>query len=269
MPTPFYHLSLAEGVLAHPRLAENMQQILLTHRCEFLYGNTAPDVQVISGQPRQATHFFNLPIQPGDNVPWERLVREFPGLRLIAPLHPPALAFLAGYMCHLLADWLWVKDIFAPAFGPRCSWSNFRQRLYYHNVLRSYLDRLILPGLQMDLAACLNKVEPKGWLPFVQDAHLVQWRDLLSTQLTPGAMVKTVEVFSSRQGISAPEYYALLDSEERMQEEVFSHLPLMAVDEYRQRVIQENVGMLSNMLDLFVTEPGNPVGMYLLKEAQP
>lgn len=268
MPTPFYHLSLGEVVLAHPQLAEKTRQFLLAHRCEFLFGNTAADVQVVSGQPRQATHFFNLPIQPGDDVPWERMRQEFPSLRRISRLQPAAVAFLAGYICHLQADWMWVKEIFVPAFGPRCSWGSFRQRLYYHNVLRAYLDRLILPGLRKDLAACLNTMEPKAWLPFVQDAHLTQWRDMLATQLEPGATVQTVEVFSSRQGISAPEYYALLDSEERMREEVFSHLPLMAVDEYRQRVIQENLQLLSDMMVSYVTEPDIPVRIYLLKEAQ-
>ena len=60
---------------------------------------------------------------------------------------------------------------------------------------------------------------------------------MLSRQLVPGAAIQTVEVFSSRQGISAPEYYALLASEERMQNEVFEHLSLELVENYNKQVL--------------------------------
>ena len=80
MPTPFYHLSLAEDLLQHPALPEEVRQFLQASRCVFLFGNTAPDVQVVSGQPRQLTHFFNLPIQTGDPPAWELLLSDYPQL---------------------------------------------------------------------------------------------------------------------------------------------------------------------------------------------
>jgi hypothetical protein len=151
-------------------------------------------------------------------------------------------------LCHLQADWLWVKDIFAPVFGPQCTWGNFSERLYLHNVLRAYLDVRILPKLGSGMDACLRQVDPRGWLPFVKDHHLRQWRDLLSPQLQPGALSQTVEVFSSRQGISAPEFHALLASEERMQLEIFKHIPLLQIQSYQQRVLEENSHLISNYL---------------------
>ena len=72
MPTPFYHLSLAQELLTHPSLPEPINQFLRMRRCEFMFGNTAPDVQVVSGQARQETHFFNLPILAGDRPAWEQ-----------------------------------------------------------------------------------------------------------------------------------------------------------------------------------------------------
>jgi hypothetical protein len=93
---------------------------------------------------------------------------------------------------------------------------------------------------------CLSQVEPDGWLPFTNDRDLIAWRDLLYPQLKPGADVKTVEVFASRQGISAPEYYELLGSEERMQLEVFDHFPLELVEVYRRHVLKENLQLLSD-----------------------
>ena len=259
MPTPFYHLSLAEELLSHPNLPENISQFLQASRCGFLFGNTAPDVQVVSGQPRQDTHFFNLPIQTGDRSAWELLLSTHPHLAAAEHLPATHAAFLAGYLCHLQADWLWVKDIFAPVFGPHCSWGTFHQRLYYHNVLRAYLDLHILPELSPGMDACLCQVEPDGWLPFVQDRHLAEWRDLLFPQLHSGATPQTVEVFSSRQGISVPEYYALLESEERMQAEVFEHLPLSHVQSYRQRVVDDNIHLLSDYLAFSLHPINTPI----------
>jgi hypothetical protein len=269
MPTPFYHLSLAEELISHPNLPKPIRQFLQTWRYEFLFGNTAPDVQVISGQPRFVTHFFNLPIQAGDLPAWEVILTEHPELAIAQDLTASQAAFLAGYLCHLQADWLWVNDIFSPFFGPRCAWGTFRQRLYYHNVLRSYLDLHILPELPADLDACLSQVDPEGWLPFIEARYLVEWRDLLYPQLKPGAAIQTVEVFSSRQGIAAPEYYALLASEERMQQEVFEHLPAGLIQDYRRRVVDENIPLLSDYLAFSLHQTDTPIQGNVFHGVQP
>ncbi len=248
MPTPFYHLSLAEDLVNHPDLPQPLLQFLSAWQAEFLFGNTAPDVQVVSGQRRVDTHFFDLPIQPNDLLPWELIQQRYPKLERSRNKPAAQAAFFAGYLCHLQADWLWVKDIFSKVFGLHSTWGSFPQRLYYHNVLRAYLDRQIFPGLPAGIGTCLGRVTPSGWLPFTQDKYLLNWRDLLTSQLTPGAATQTVEVFSARQGIEAPEFYALLSSEDRMQQEIFSHLPLWRVQDYHQMVIRENIGLLARYL---------------------
>jgi hypothetical protein len=269
VPTPFYHLSLAEELINLHAMPEPISHFLRTYRNEFLFGSTAPDVQVVSGQPRQVTHFFDLPIQPGDLPAWEVFLAEYPELAMANTIPEAQSAFLAGYLCHLQADWIWVNDIFVPAFGPRSTWGTFRQRLYYHNVLRAYLDWQILPGLPVDAGTCLGMVAPDGWLPFIKNQSLVKWRDLLAQQLHPGAAIQTVEVFSSRQGISAPEYYALLASDERMQSEVFDHLPLERVERYRAKVLKDNLYLLADTL-AFRLHPSNlPSEGLIIKGVQP
>ncbi len=239
---------MAEEIPGNPLLPEEVARYLQAYRGEFLFGSTAADVQVISGQTREATHFFRLPIQAGDQPAWGLLLRRYPHLARVHLVPGSQAAFLAGYLCHLQADWIWNQEIFAPAFGPGCSWGTFHDRLYYHNVLRAYLDRSIVPVLGAGTAACLCQVKPHGWLPFVEDGYLTEWRDFLSKQLGPGATTDTVEVFSSRQGISAPEYYALLESETRMQREVFAHMPLAQVERYRHLVLGENIQLVSAYL---------------------
>ncbi len=247
VPTPFYHLSISEALLHQPALPEDVRSFLLAWRSEFLFGSTAADVQVVSGQSREATHFFDLPILPGLPPPWQALLCQYPCLADAASLPPAQAAFLAGYICHLQADYRWVEEIFAPIFGPHCPWGSFGERLYLHNVLRAYLDRGVLPEL-VGQHTCLSQVEPLDWLPFTSDQDLYAWRDLLFPQLCPGASVQTVEVFAARQGMQAQDYYALLDSEERMQHEIFVHLAPHQLESYRQDLLTDNIQLLSRYL---------------------
>ena len=249
MPTPFYHLSIAQDIIAHPELSPDIRRFLQEQAGPFLLGNTAPDVQVISGQSRQATHFFTVPIQSGAQVPWERLLVEYPGLIHSSDLQPTRAAFIAGYLCHLQADWLWVLNIFLPVFGPDQSWDTFSKRLYLHNVLRAYIDQDVVQSLSHDLMNTLIPTQPSGWLPFIQDIHLNEWRDYLVYQLQPGRDVKTVEVFASRHGIEVGEFYTLIQSEARMEEYVFKRLARRRLDTYRRQLVDQNVELLQDYLD--------------------
>lgn len=249
MPTPFYHLSIAQDLIAHPELSPDIRGFLQEHAGPFLLGNTAPDVQGISGQSRRATHFFNVPIQSGAQVPWERLLVEYPSLIHSSDLKPARAALIAGYFCHLQADWLWVLNIFRPVFGPDQSWDTFSKRLYLHNVLRAYIDRDVVQSLSRELMNTLIPIEPAGWLPFIQDVHLNEWRDYLVYQLQPGKDVKTVEVFASRHGIEAHEFYTLIQSEARMEEQVFNRLARQRLVAYRRQLLDQNLELLQDYLD--------------------
>jgi hypothetical protein len=249
MPTPFYHLSLATKILEDTELPSGIRAFLQKQRAAFMYGNTAPDVQTISGQDRQATHFFDLPILRGDPPAWERMLTNYPGLLQVESLPADQTAFLAGYLCHLQADWKWVIEIFAPVFGPGVAWRSQSYRLYLHNVLRAYLDMHILPGLSPQMASDLDQINPQGWLPFVQDAHLRRWRDFLAGQLCVGCETQTVQVFAARQRISPEAYYRLLNSEEELDREIFSRLPRQDLQEYRQKLLHENILLLKNYLN--------------------
>lgn len=225
---------------------------LQAHRPAYLFGSTAPDVQVVSGQEKALTHFFDPPIRPGDREPWGRLLAEHPELKNNRHLPPEQAAFIAGYLCHLQADWYWVIDIFAPVFGPWAGWHTFRHRLYLHDVLRSYLDRQILESLPPEAGDDLARSEPRGWLPFVADDILRRWRDRLAAQLQPGAAVQTVEVLSSRLEIPPEEYYRLMCSEKRMEAEIFCRLPRRTLSAYRERLLSANVQLLQDYLSPYL-----------------
>jgi hypothetical protein len=249
VPTPFYHLWIAQDLLQNAALAERTRRVLQRNRAAFLFGSTAPDVQVASGQPRQETHFFPYPIPTGCRPPVEAMLAAHPELGNPENLPEAQRVFIAGYLCHLLADWLWVKQIFSPIFGVEGCWGEVRECVYIHNVLRAYLDRQIRPHLVADTGVCMDRAAPKGWLPITRDHHLRQWRDQLSAQLKPNAAVQTVAVFAARQGLSVEAFTRLLDSEERMQREVFIHLSPHQIETYRSRLVDESVQLVGRYLE--------------------
>jgi hypothetical protein len=232
MPTPFMHLVLADAMLADSRLPAPVLPLLQDQLPAFRLGHTAPDAQTVSGQPREATHFFTVPMV--DRRPaHEKMFGLHPELARPDRLPPAQAAFLSGYICHLALDQLWIGQIFEPVFGIGAHWADFRDRLYLHNILRTHLDQVDLPQLQGGVGASLAAASPTHWLPFILDGALVGWRDLLAEQLLPGAAIQTVEIFARRMNRDPKELAALLDSPEELDRLIFSRLPREQLDAFR------------------------------------
>ena len=236
MPTPFTHLATAAEILARPQLSEEVKTALLADLPAFLLGTTAPDVQTISGQSREATHFFTVPLR-GAPPAGLQMLASYPALAGRAALPAAQAAFLAGYLAHLVFDQLWVRDIFEPFFGEEPDWGSFRERVYLHNVLRAYWDAQDLQKLEPAVADHLAAAQPRSWLPFVDDPHLSAWRDLIAGQLGSGAG-RTVEVFAQRMRADPLAFAALLASPQEMDQRVFSHVPPGALADYRARALE-------------------------------
>jgi hypothetical protein len=231
MPTPFNHLVLAQQMLAAPDLSSGTREILTTELPAFLFGNIAPDAQTVSGQAREATHFFPVPL--GDALPaHETLFARHPGLARANHLPAAQAAFLAGYLAHLELDQLWIKDIFDPVFGPRQTWGNFRERLYLHNILRAHWDAQDLQWLPTTTGNGLRAARPQRWLPFVSDDSLRRWRDLVADQLAPGAAARTVEVFAERLGADPHAFAALVNSPADMERRVFARISPARLEQF-------------------------------------
>lgn len=248
MPTPFYHLSLAEEIVAHPDLPDEIRAILTEHRCAFFLGKTAPDVQSLTGHSRRDTHFFAVP-PDGTVSPEEHVLLEHPELSDSSQLPPAHAAFLAGYLCHLQADIAWIDQIYLPNFSDEI-WPNKRHRYYIHNALRAYLDEIILAEMPDGVGACVGKAQPDKWLPFVEDDDLIEWRDLIAEQLAPGAKIHTAEIFAIRMDVDIEQFTDLIASKERIESEVLIHVHAQELVKYRRFVIKENLELLSNYLSI-------------------
>ena len=249
------HLALAEEILHGDALPPATHRLLLQQRGPFLLGHTAPDVQTVSGQTREETHFYVIPRHPTpapsprgerSRPAYEALFAAHPALARAELLPPAQAAFIAGYIAHLLLDERWLDDIFRRYFLQ--DWGPLRERLLLHNVLRTWMDRQDQQQLSDGVATALREAEPRGWLPFVSDRHLRAWRDWLAEQLGPGHSVQTAEVFAQRMGVSAIEMEAVLISPRQMEERVFRHISKAALQSFRDAGYKRSVALITQYL---------------------
>ena len=246
MPTPFMHLALAEEVLQGDELSRTASSLLHHQRGPFLLGNTAPDVQTVSGQARLESHFYTLPRTTGRPA-HETLFATHPSLARPAELPPAQAAFLAGYITHLLLDELWLDDIFLRYFSE--DWASRRQRAFIHNVLRTWADRRDRQRLNGTVAPALQEAEPQRWLPFVDDDNLRAWRDWLIEQLSPGRKTHTTEVFAQRMGVSTTEMESLLSSPDAMKVQVFCRVDQAALQSFHDDAYAKSTKLVNWYFD--------------------
>ena len=248
MPTPFYHLVLAQDILHAETLNVDVRGLLLAERPAFLFGNTAPDVQALSGQPREQTHFFS--IHRADHSPPAQQVMfsKYPELAHARALPVQQAAFVAGYCAHLLLDQAWITEIFHPVFGSNARWSDLPERLFLHNVLRAHLDEHEYARLPVDIQDVLLATCPGFWLPFVQNEYMDRWRYFLADQCAPGAAPRTVEVFAERMGRQPEEFETLLRSDNAIQLQILSRMPARALETFRQRGLVSSIALLNDYL---------------------
>lgn len=206
MPTPFQHLVYAMYVLEDARLPAFVRELLRNNRAAFYLGNTAADVQTLTKQPRIETHFYHL-ADIGSLRPTEVLLTTYPQLACPQALSVAHAAFLSGYLVHLTWDEMWASQVFIPHYVHSGLWEDRLSRSKHHNGLRVLLDRQAQVYLQAHprIAEAVSAANPQGWLPFVPDVALCQWRDWLSLQLADPAKVETGAVFAKRMGITHDE----------------------------------------------------------------
>lgn len=215
-------------------------ELLMEQRGPFLLGHTAPDVRSVSGQAREDSHFYTVP-RSSDLPARERLFAAHPALTRSDALSQAQMAFVTGYLAHLELDELWLDEVFQVFV--QGDWASPRRRLFLHNVLRTWLDDQAQENLGRQVAQALQSVQPSGWLPFVRDADLREWRDWLVRQLAPGRRMETAEVFAERMGMAASDINAVARSPDGMEEQVFRHFPPSALAAFQAVGYEQSVSL--------------------------
>lgn len=238
MPTPATHLVLAQQMLRQGDLSTVTRRLLDRQQGPFMLGHTAPDVKTVSGQKREESHFYTIP-RSSNRPAYQILFDRHPELARADALSPSRASFVAGYVAHLLLDELWLDDVFQRYFLQ--DWGPLGERLFLHNVLRTWVDRRDQVRLNGTLAQTLQQAEPDDWLPFVDDRHLRAWRDWLIEQLTSDRGMETAKVFADRMGVPAAEVEAVVQSPGQMGRRVFRHFPGSAMTSFWEKGYRQSV----------------------------
>jgi hypothetical protein len=180
MPHLVFHMSVAR------ELAERLKSpIIDSERGAYYMGATGPDMHVLSGSQRHASHFFDLAcVEKQDCI--EAFFDAYPELRDSKALSPRTAAFVGGYLTHLVIDEIWITDIYRPFFGPQSSLGGDAQAniidrvLQYDMDLRRRQDEGVMAEIRAALLASPMDVEVR----FVDNATLQRWRDVAADMLS-------------------------------------------------------------------------------------
>ena len=99
------------------RIAEQLRHRTLEAEPGSLYlGSTAPDIHILTHWERKRTHFFDLgDYNEQDGV--AAMFEAYPALAQPARLSPASVAFVSGYITHLVMDEIWINEVYRPFFG--------------------------------------------------------------------------------------------------------------------------------------------------------
>jgi hypothetical protein len=227
MPTPFTHLEVAQRLLVDEQILPEVREALMAECPAFLLGNIAADARTESGMKREDTHFYSYDKGISDH-PWRVMMQLHPTLETA---HSTAQrAFLAGYVAHLSMDEWWSLHMLGPHFAAR-EWAPRPQRFIMLHILLISMDERDFHRLLPWEYETLRAAQPEDWTPFMSDAILRDWRDFIARQIAPDGGSETLEVLGARINMQPDELRAILNSPERMDADLWAHIPLSLLAE--------------------------------------
>jgi len=252
------HLRIAEQLRSQAAPDSAARELLEIAWPAFLLGSVAPDCQSVADLSRETTHFYRG--NPGPEADAYALILErYPELRMQTGLPVDHAAFVVAYCIHLLYDVDWFRQILIPHFAAQDYWPSHQERFLAHNSLLIYLDQLALQALAPDTELSLRAAEPDHWLPFVPDDVLTRWRDVVASQLAPGADIQTVAVYARRLKLSPAAYAANLADPEWMASIIFDRVPLATVSQILDDSLARSLVVMERYLagaPIYVAAPG-------------
>lgn len=145
---------------------------------DYLLGATTPDIRVLTRWDRERTHFFDI-----YNDSHQDCVENFFSAHRVfrdpANLSSETIAWVAGYLTHVIMDQEYVLQIYRPFFGSRSVLGGNSHANLLDRVLQYELDRRERESdeqmLQIRHALFGSAVEIDAG--FVDRPLLAQWRD--------------------------------------------------------------------------------------------
>lgn len=249
MPHLVSHMTVARDV------ADKLQHPLLNaDRGSYYMGSAGPDMHVLTGRKRHASHFFHLDtFEEQDSV--EAFFSANTEIRALSSLEPSTVGFVSGYLTHLLMDELWITDIYRPHFGPASplggdSHANILDRvLQYDMDIARRRDRKTMDEIREALFASTLDVR----LEFVGGEELPRWREIAADMLTrtpdwdrfrylAGRFLKDAEIDTEEK------LKAFLETVPQLLDEARSHVGAGRIDAFLEKVKELSLPMLERYL---------------------
>jgi len=249
MPNAHTHLAAVADLLNQPELTAEVPWLNNDEaQSAFLLGAIGPDARAVSGQPREATHFFNIP--PEDNVlAQDVMLRSYPILHPAVSLTPARAAFVAGYITHLVMDQTWLEVVVMPGlFIDGLTWGTRHPNWRLYSILMTWLEYRAAAQLSKQTAASLAHAQPDSWLPFVQDRHLVQWRDHVVNMIRTEGAQRTSVIFAQTNNLSAQELEDIVLSEAQMAEQAYPTVAPECLAEFETTTARRSLAAVLNYL---------------------
>jgi len=250
MPHAQTHLVAACEVLAQPALVTSFPWMADdAAQSAFLLGAISPDARILSGHPREATHFFDIPPER-DRPAQARLLDEWPVLRREAVADRQQAAYVAGYMTHLVLDQTWVEQIVMPGlFIEGLEWGFGHPNWRLYTILMTYLERRAESRLPGDALDRLKRARPDHWLPFLDDSTLLRWRETILKIVEGGGAARVSDEFARTNGLDAGEMAAIVGSEARMAEVAYPTVPRERLLAFEEEARDRSAGAVMDYLE--------------------
>ena len=253
MPMLAVHLSIVQEIVDALDIDE-----LREHIGAALLGSTAPDRRVMTREPREDTHFFNL-TESGMGDGFRGMKETLPNLVSRAPEDDWALtAFLVGYASHLAADEAWIVNVYRPYFedesylGAEPMKNILDRAMQYELEVSVRGDREQLQEWQNTVVASVSMINrvPDSFIP---PNILREWSEFVAGRVLtlPGTWAefpRFITRYLDEPGLDETEVTQLMADPEGMLNRVYASVPREIIPQHRAIAMEQSLGHAREIL---------------------
>lgn len=175
MPPVCLHTAIAKDVADRLCLP-----VLDDERGSLYLGSTAPDIRILTRWERQRTHFFDIHcFEEQSSV--SAFLEANPALAKPASLDPSTVAFVAGYITHLVMDETWINTVYRPFFGERSPLGGTLRANIMDRALQFSLDseRRSDKELMRHVLEAVMRSGAEPGIGFIDGETLRRWHEII------------------------------------------------------------------------------------------
>jgi len=238
------------------RIAEQLGHRALDVDPGSLYlGSTAPDVHILMRWERERTHFFDLQeFEEQSSV--AAMFDFYPALARPAELSSATVAFVCGYISHLVMDEIWINDVYRPFFSRSSPLAgdlraNVMDRAVQYELDRqARADRQAMAHIVKELAQPTSDLE----VGLIEGGPLGLWRELMVEALNHPPDWERFRFFGGRAlrvaGIETPEAFAeFVKTLPALVAEATDYLGRERIDVFLEKSLNEGRRAIEEYLD--------------------